>query len=142
MGPPRPSQSRLFDASALVNLLISRGGSALDAARGSSTLDLALYEAGNALWKLSTLHHNLSPAEADSLHGALVRMALNHMNLIGVSELDHPSVSKLARAERITYYDAAYICAAKDRRCELITDDGRLARAARSFLVVKDSSAL
>ena len=139
-GPAK--QLRLFDASALVNLLVSRGSSALDLARGNEVLDLTIYEAGNAIWKLSTLHHKISAEEADSLHSALIQTATEHMNIIRVSELDHLSVAGLARAERLSYYDAAYVSAARDRKCELITDDARLAKVASKFLKVKKSSDL
>ncbi len=134
--------ARLFDASALVNLLVSRGSSALDLARGNDILDLTIYEAGNALWKLSTLQHKLSAEEADSLQSTLIQTATHHMNVIRVSELDHLSVANLARAERMSYYDAAYVSAARDRKRELITDDTRLGRVASKFLNVKKSTDL
>ncbi len=132
----------MFDASALVNLLVSRGSSALDLARGNDILDLTIYEAGNALWKLSTLHHKISAAEADSLHSALIQTATDHMNVISVSELDHLSVANLARAERVSYYDAAYVSAARARKCELVTDDARLAKVASKFMKVNRSTDL
>jgi predicted nucleic acid-binding protein len=135
-------QSRLFDASALVNLLVSQGSSALDLARGNDILDLTIYEAGNALWKLSTLHTKMSAAEADSLQSALIQTVTDHMNVITVSELDHTSIANLARTERLSYYDAAYVWAARDRKSELITDDARLARAASKFVKVRKSSDL
>jgi len=139
---PAPAQSQLFDASALVNLLVSRGSAALDLMRGNDILDLTLYEVGNAVWKLCTLRGKISPAEADSLLGALVRTAMDHMNLIRISRVDHMSISGLARAERLSYYDAAYLSAARERKRELVTDDVRLTTVASKFINVKRSSDL
>ena len=98
--------------------------------------------AGNALRKLSTLRDKLTTAEADSLQIALVRTAKKHMNLIKVSEVDHLSIASLARSERISYYDAAYVQAARDRKRELVTDDAPLAKVASKFLKVKGSADL
>lgn len=132
----------MFDASAIVNLLLTQGSSALDSAKGNDVLDLTLYEVGNALWKLSTLRGKISAAEADSLQSVLVRTATSHMNLVRVSEVDHISVSRLARTEKISYYDASYISAAVEKKREIITDDARLAKIASKFVSVKGSSEL
>ena len=133
---------RLFDASALVNLMVTRGGSALEVAKGNDVLDLTLYEGGNALWKLSTLLGKISTEDADSLLRVMARTAVHHMNLIRVSELDHLSIAGMARAERVTYYDAAYVTAARERDRELVTDDARLASVASKFLRVVSSTEL
>jgi hypothetical protein len=42
----------------------------------------------------------------------------------------------------VSYYDAAYVSAARDRKCELVTDDARLARVASKFLKVIKSTEL
>ena len=132
----------LFDASAIINLLVSKGGAGLDIARGNDILDLTVYEAGNALWKLSVLQHKISSAEADSLLGALLRVGLDRMNMVRVSGLDHAAISSLARTERVSYYDASYVRAAIERKCDLVTDDLRLSRMASKLVTVKGSTDL
>jgi predicted nucleic acid-binding protein len=139
---PSPQTLLLFDASAIVNLLISKGSVGLDIARGNDILDLTVYEAGNALWKLSVLHRKISSAEADSLLSALLRTGLDRMNLVRVSELDHASILNLARTERVSYYDASYVHAAIERKRDLVTDDLRLSRIASKFVSVKGSTGL
>lgn len=134
--------SALFDASALVNLLVSRGGVALELARGNDILDLTIYEAGNALWKLSILRKEISTTEADSLLSTLLRTATEHMYVVKVSDIDHMSVASLARSERVSYYDAAYISATRERKRQLVTDDARLAAIGSRFVKVKRSADL
>jgi predicted nucleic acid-binding protein len=136
------STSSLFDASALVNLLVSRGSGAFEIVRGNDVLDLTIYEAGNALWKLSTLRKEISPAQADALLKTLLRTMREQMRLVRVTDIDHMSVASLARSERISYYDAAYISAAKEGNQQLITDDERLASVGSRFVRVKPSADL
>jgi predicted nucleic acid-binding protein len=61
------------------------------------------------------------------------------MNLVKVSELDHASISNLARTERISYFDASYAHAAIEKKRDLVTDDLRLSRVASKFVSVKGS---
>ena len=49
----------LLDASALLNIIVSRGQKALDVVRGHFVLDLTSYEAGNTLWRLSVLSEQI-----------------------------------------------------------------------------------
>jgi len=58
---------RLFDASALLNLVLTRGEEALELTADGSFLDLTLYEAANSLWKLAGPRKKLSPEEAEDL---------------------------------------------------------------------------
>jgi len=56
--------------------------------------------------------------------------------------MDLVSIMNVARNERTTFYDSAYIAAAKDRKLTLVTDDGRLSKAASKYVEVRDSSEL
>ena len=51
---------RVFDASALLNIIRLLGSEALPYLRGNNILTLALYEVGNALWKEATLLGKIS----------------------------------------------------------------------------------
>jgi predicted nucleic acid-binding protein len=135
------SPSYLFDASALVNLVVSRAGDALDAAKGHNMLDLTVYEAGNSLWKLNVIHKQVGVAEATSLLLVVGKLS-KRMNVLGVSQPDLASVLELAVQERTSFYDAAYVHAARERGLELVTDDARLKRVASKFVKTRSSSDL
>ncbi len=135
---PSPSKY-LFDASALVNLIVSRAGEALDAARGHDILDMTVYEAGNSLWKLNVVHKQLDAEGAASLLLVVEKLS-KHMEVLGASELGLASVLGLAIRERMSFYDAAYLHAAKERGLELITDDAKLKKVASRFVKTRSSS--
>jgi predicted nucleic acid-binding protein len=135
------SSPYLFDASALVNVIVSRAGKALDVTKGHDILDLTVYEAGNSLWKLNVIHRQIDGEEAASLL-LLVEKLSKHMDVLGVSQLGLASVLGLAVQERISFYDAAYVHAAKERGLELVTDDARLKKVASKFVKTRSSSEL
>lgn len=114
---------------------------ALEHVKDQHILDLTLYEAGNTLWKLSSVQKKLSVEEADSLLGTIARLIV-YMKITSVSDIDLSSVMNTARDERATFYDAAYIETSKSRKYLLITDDKRLARIAAKYVGVKSSSEL
>ena len=136
-----PQSSYLFDASALVNVIVSRAGRALDVVKGHGILDLTVYEAGNSLWKLNVIHKQLDAEEAASLLLVVAKLS-KHMDVLGVSQLDLASVLGLAVQERMSFYDAAYLHAAKERGLELITDDAKLKKVASKFVKTRSSSEL
>ncbi len=131
----------LFDASALVNLIVSKGTDSLEIVKGQYILDLTLYEAGNALWKLSALKDKLSPEEADSMLGTIAKLAAR-MRIITVADLDLNSVMTMARGEKASFYDSSYIATAKSKNYLLVTDDRRLSRIASKHVEVKSSAQL
>ena len=136
------SSSSLFDASAVVNLLILYGGRVIDIVTGNWTLDLAIYEAGNAVWKLNTITKVITAKEADILLFNLLNVLSDRIKLIPVSEIDHLSTMRIAREEKLTFYDAAYLSTAIDRNLVLVTDDGRLLNSAGKYVKVKRSGQL
>src|SRR5437867_4515694 len=131
----------LLDASALLNIIISRGQKALDVVRGHFVLDLTSYEAGNTLWRLSVLQNKLTIEAVDSTLGVLTKL-MEQTKEMNVRNMDLVSIMNVARNERTTFYDSAYIAAAKDRKLTLVTDDGRLSKAASKYVEVRDSSEL
>ena len=100
------SSASLFDASAIVNLLISQGGRIIDIVTGNWTLDLTVYEVGNAVWKLNTIKSKITSAEADNLLRNLLDIVADRIRLISSSEIDHLSTIRIAREEKLSYYDA------------------------------------
>jgi len=129
----------LFDASAIVNLV--KRGSLKPLSEGAS-LDLAVYESLNAVWREHKLHGRLDPDTARGLVGIL-------KDVFGVIPLEsikgfEVEVYELASREGLTVYDAAYLYLALRERLTLVSDDRKLlekasryARTARTADVLK-----
>ena len=128
----------VFDSSSLTNLIVTRGGKALDVLKGHCVLDLTIYEIGNALWRMQRTKAKLSPADARSLMKVTTYL-VSWMNSIPLSELDSLEVLDIATKEGITFYDAAYVACAVKRRSVLVTDDGSLAKVASRRVKVSSS---
>ncbi|MGC8932778.1 MAG: type II toxin-antitoxin system VapC family toxin [Candidatus Methanodesulfokora sp.] len=116
---------RVFDASALLNIIRSLGPDSFSYLRGNFILTLTPYEIGNALWREATLLSRISIEEAlstldliNSLYKILKIVSPNNILLI----LD------LANKLRITYYDSSYLVASHELDAELVTDDEELRR--------------
>jgi predicted nucleic acid-binding protein len=131
----------LFDASALVNVVVSRAEASIDITRGHGILDLTLYETGNALWKLGTIHRRLSVEEASSLLAVTAKLS-KHMTVLSASEADLPLILSMAFRERASFYDSAYVHLARERALELITDDSRLMKIASKYVKTRGSADL
>lgn len=116
---------RIFDASALLNIIRFLGSEALPHLKDNYILTLTLYEVGNALWKEATLLSKISIDEALSLMNVVERMC-RFLNI--VSPRNTSLALKLAHELGTTYYDASYIVAAYELNAELVTDDEKLRR--------------
>lgn len=46
---------KLYDTSAMLNLILKKGSQSLSVLSGQAVLDLTIYEIGNSIWKLSDL---------------------------------------------------------------------------------------
>jgi len=81
------------------------------------------YELADIAWKKAHRHPALAPAIQAALDAAaclpIARVAVSPGNML-----------RSARATGLTAYDASYLWLARSRDAELVTLDGRLARAA------------
>lgn len=136
----RVANTSLFDASAIVNLLISRGNRIIDLLTGNWILDLTVYEVGNAIWKLNVIHRKISSPEADILLESLLGIAADRMKLVPSADIDHLSSLGKAREEKLSFYDASYLSVAIERGLVLVTDDKNLFDAARKHVKVQTST--
>lgn len=136
MKPPR-----LFDASALLNLILAKGGEALEPIADGGLLDLTLYEVGNSVWKLVNVRRRLSLKEAQDLL-SLVEKLTARMMMVTYSGLRLLETLQIAVDESMTFYDAAYVEAARSLKLTLVTDDKRLHRAASKHVDVTSSDAI
>ena len=117
----------LFDSSAVINL-VKRG--IVEPFAEAVTLELALYECVNAVWKE---HRLLKRIDRETVFRVVGRVSI-----AGSEE----GVFKLAAGEGITVYDASYVYAAMKDGLTLVTDDHALADKASKYVGVTSSSEL
>ena len=119
----------LFDASSIVNL-IKRG--VVKPFADGSTLDLALYESMNAIWKEYKLLNKLDEETAFEFIGVIgdVFEAIKVLSIRGFED----EIFKLSSKEEISIYDASYIYSAMRNRLTLVTDDRVLRDKASKYL--------
>ncbi|MHA1610330.1 MAG: type II toxin-antitoxin system VapC family toxin [Candidatus Njordarchaeales archaeon] len=88
------------------------------------TINLALYELGNVIWKECFVFKSMTPPQAHELIDALSQL-LDLMKLISIKNISHDIMNKALQLG-ITYYDAAYAHIAEIKNLVLVTEDKRL----------------
>lgn len=121
----------LFDASALVEVLV-RDGVPLEAVYDEHVLDLAFYEAGNALWNIGVREAQLSDGELQDAVESLSRLG-REVVVDRVSDLDLAHTMTLARDEGLTFYDTAYLTVAQRDELVLVSEDSALRGTAEQY---------
>ncbi|MEM2792042.1 MAG: type II toxin-antitoxin system VapC family toxin [Candidatus Bathyarchaeia archaeon] len=124
----------LLDASALVNI-VKRGE--LFKLYDAVTLDLALYEALNAIWKE---HFQLRKIDRDTAMEfiTIFQRIFNVIDKISIEGLER-EVFETSCKYGLTIYDASYITIAMKNDYILITDDEKLTGKIGRVLKVKSS---
>ena len=121
-------QRLMFDANAVYRLIREYPEKAMDKLMEGTTISLAYYELGNALWREAHLLKRISIEEAEkSLH--LMYAMLVRMQVIEVDS-EGTEILQTAHNCNLTFYDSAYLVEAKKNSKILVTDDNKLARAA------------
>ena len=127
----------LLDASALLQL-VTRSGKKLIAMAACAeliTIDLAIYEACNGLWKLATLLKTLTLKDAQDIATVLNELtAQNLIQPISFVSIDLAHTLDIAQKAQVTFYDASYIAAAQNIKATLATEDQKLLKAANKFV--------
>jgi len=124
----------LFDASTLVPLLVDFGAKIISKATKCSLniTELTVYKVGNAMWKLATLLKHISLNDALEIMSILQQLIRKSMiNTISLRNLNIKEVMELACNEKITFYDASYIVAAKSTNAVFVTEDRELMKIAK-----------
>jgi predicted nucleic acid-binding protein len=120
----------LFDASSIFTLVRELRGEAPNKLLEGSTISLAYYELGNAVWRECFLLKRISREEADKLLRAMVAI-LQAMDVVILQNDDEANfILDKACELSITYYDSAYVAEAHKSKKVLVTDDKKLAKAA------------
>lgn len=118
----------LFDASAVVDVVLGRGGGdvEIDVLFDEHWLDLTRYEAVNAVWKLGLARDEMRDAEIDDAVDVLDRLD----GEIHTEVATGPAAMDAARESGLTVYDAAYLAVARRDGFTLVTEDSALRDAA------------
>jgi len=122
----------LFDASSIFTLVRELRGKALDVLLESSTVSLAYYEVGNAVWRECFLLKRIISKEAIKLlESVFALLQAMDVALLEDEELG-TAILNMAGKLNLTYYDAAYLIEAQRLNKTLVTDDEKLTKAAKS----------
>jgi len=127
----------LLDVSALIPLITRRGKQLIvDASlENLATTDLAIYEACNSLWKLSTLLKSISLKDAVDVATTLEDLAMKGViQPISYTQLDFSNTLSRAHEEMQTFYDASYVAATETSEAILVTEDEKLRKSASKFV--------
>ncbi|MGE5533713.1 MAG: type II toxin-antitoxin system VapC family toxin [Bacillota bacterium] len=132
-------QQYLFDANAIFRLFRECPEKAIDMLMEGTTISLAYYELGNALWREAHLLKRISIEEAEKSL-ILVYAMLMRMKIVEVDGEQGIEILHTASKCNLTFYDSAYLIAAKKTIKILVTDDNKLAKAAEPLGVKTLSS--
>ena len=96
------------------------------------TVDIALAECLNAVWKHAIIHRDLKMEEVESTINDLTRI-YDAVSVISTREVSGEAV-KIALTEKISIYDSVYIAAAMKLKATLITADKKLYDASKGMV--------
>ena len=123
-------RSLFFDASSIFTLVRELRGKAADTLAESSTISLAYYELGNALWRECFLLKRITQKEAENSLRAMFAI-LETMDVVLLENEDEGKAVLCNACEfGLTFYDSAYVAQALKSKKILVTDDKKLAKAA------------
>jgi len=126
----------LFDASAIINLCRDKK---IEKLLEGWTINLAIYELGNAVWKQAYIYNMINTSEATVILDALKEV---FMKLKKPKKENPLETLKIAVKEGLTYYDAAYIQASLENDLTLVTDDEHLYRISKKYVKTTSSNQL
>lgn len=129
----------LYDSNIIYRLIRETPDTALVKLAEGSTIYLAYYELGNALWRECLLLKRVSIEEAKKSL-ALMYAMLERMEVATLDQEKGKEVLEKAHKFNLTFYDAAYLVEANENNKVLVTDDNKLAKAAESLGVKTLSS--
>jgi len=134
-------QTMILDSNVLIKLIVNEPNSEKARRRirevieenfSLYTIDIALAESLNALWKHVKLHRDLQKREAESAAKDLKEL-YDSLNVITTRELLDEAV-ETALTWDITVYDSLYVAAAKKLRATLYTADQKLYNVSKKIV--------
>ena len=94
------------------------------------TINLAVFEIGNIIWKEVSVYKSISIKEALEILEALSDL-LELMTIININMLEK-EILEIASELGVTYYDASYVYSAWKRNLVFVTEDKKLTRAIKN----------
>ena len=134
-------QTMILDSNVLIKLIVNEPNSEKARRRirevieenfSLYTIDIALAESLNALWKHVKLHRDLQKREAESAAKDLKEL-YDSLNVITTRELLDEAI-ETALTWDITVYDSLYVTAAKKLRATLYTADQKLYNVSKKIV--------
>jgi predicted nucleic acid-binding protein len=122
----------LFDSNIIYKLIRELPQDAVEKLVKGATIYLAYYEIGNALWRECLLLKRISLQEAEKSLD-LIYSILECMQLASLDNETGSEVLDTAYKFNLTFYDTAYLVEAKKSDMSLVTDDIKLAKAAKNL---------
>ena len=129
----------LFDANIIYRLIRELPQGATEKLTEGSTIYLAYYELGNAMWRECLLLKRISIDEAKKSLDLMYSL-LNRMQVASIDTQTGAEILQTAYNFHLTFYDAAYLVEAKKTGKTLVTDDNKLARVAENLGIKPFSS--
>ncbi|MCD6592779.1 type II toxin-antitoxin system VapC family toxin, partial [Candidatus Bathyarchaeota archaeon] len=99
------------------------------------TVDIALAESLNAIWKHTRIHRDLEMEEAESAIQDLTKI-YDAMNILETRELSNEA-AEISLTKGITIYDSLYIAAAMKLKATLYTADQKLCNISKELVTSK-----
>jgi predicted nucleic acid-binding protein len=122
----------LFDSNAIYRLIRETPQKALDTLIEGTTIYLAYYELGNALWRECLLLKRISYEEAEKSLSLLYAI-LERMQVTLLDNETGKQIFQTAHNCNLTFYDSSYLVEADKSGKTLVTDDNKLAKAAEKL---------
>ena len=123
----------LLDTSAIAVLLARRKEKAVSILKRYATLDLALYEFGNIIWKEYALFKKITLKEALN-RAAEAFMILRSMKIYSITKSEeYEEIMLTALTLKTTFYDSAFLTISKLNNLNLVTQDEELLEKASSI---------
>ncbi len=122
----------LYHSNIIYRLIRELPQGAVEKLAEGTTIYLAYYELGNALWRECLLLKKISVDEAvKSLD--LMYLILGRMQVASLDNETGQEILHTAHKFNLTFYDTAYLVEAKRSGKTLVTDDHKLAKVAESL---------
>jgi predicted nucleic acid-binding protein len=120
---------RLFDASSIVEVLITRKEDSVDILRTGFQLELTLYEVGNSIRRVYSRRKQAEQTEVMRKIRAAAKI-LGLMDVTPIVTEEAEAIMGIAIGHSLTFYDAAYMYAARRDGLVLVTEDEALRKVA------------
>lgn len=128
--------SYLFDSSSIVFCILTDPKLVHEYLTGNYTLDIALYEVSNAIIKQIKLR-KLPWDKGSTLLKELIQFVSTYMNVLTLPFREFPEIindiADIAIKYFLTFYDACYIYAAKQRKLILVSEDQDMHRVGKDL---------